>query len=377
MKKIYYLGYYNAESNKSENRNIVLSATNKMTYIVEAIEKAGHSVEVVSASQTLNKRSYGEKIVPICENSQTRLFKTIPWGNKLRRVASIFYSRRQYKRYILKNLTKDDTLIVYHSVAYADFIAKAKKKIGFKLILEVEEIYADVNGRERDRIKEYKAFESADAYIFPTELLNEKLNTNNKPYAIIYGTYHVEKDRNVHFDDGKIHVVYAGTFDPRKGGGAVVAVSEFLDERYHIHVLGFGSAADKAHLISEIERASQKTKCRISYDGLLSGEAYIKFIQKCDIGMSPQNPTATFNNTSFPSKVLSYMSNGLRVISIRISSIEKSAIGEYMFFYDEQRPEKIADAIRAVDLSAEYDSRNIISELDKEFVRDLKEMLGE
>lgn len=375
MGKIYYLGYYSPESNKDENRNIVLAATNKMTYIVEALEAAGQSVEIVSASQTLNKRYYGEKILPICQKSQAHMFKTLPWGNKLRRIASILYFRRQYRRYIMKTLTKDDTLIVYHSVMYADFIAKAKKKLGFKLILEVEEIYADVNGKEDDRIKEYRVFEAADAYIFPTELLDEKLNKENKPHSVIYGTYHVEEDRNVSFDDGRIHVVYAGTFDPRKGGAmAAVLSAEYLNEDYHLHIIGFGSKTDKDALLNEIERVSASTKCNVTYDGLLSGEDYIRFIQSCDIGLSTQTPSGDYNNTSFPSKILSYMANGLRVVSIQIPVVENAKIGKSLYFYSEQTPQKIAEAIEKVNIDDEYDSRKLICELDKAFVEDMKNL---
>ena len=43
MKKIYYLGYYDIPENSAENRNYVLSASNKMTYIIEATEKCGCS----------------------------------------------------------------------------------------------------------------------------------------------------------------------------------------------------------------------------------------------------------------------------------------------------------------------------------------------
>lgn len=371
MKKIYYLGYYDIIENKNENRNIVLSATNKMSYIIEAIEENGYSVEVISTSQTKNKQGYEGKCVPIGKNSFLRLFKTLPWGNKLRRVISVMSMRWQYRRYILKTLKTGDTLIAYHSVPYAAFLAWAKRKIGFRLVLEVEEIYADVTGRGSDRKKEYKAFSAADAYIFPTKLLNDKLNTKDKPYVIIHGTYKVEPDRGVKFNDGKIHIVYAGTLDPRKGGAIAAAAGEFLNSRYHVHILGFGGEKDRAHLLKEIARVQTISDCTVTYDGLLSGEEYIRFLQGCDIGLSAQNPDAAFNDTSFPSKILSYMANGLRVVSIRIPAIETSAIGEYMYYYNEQTPEKIADAIKKIDFSVRYDSRKIILELDEFFIKAL------
>jgi len=376
MKKIYYLGYYDIPENKSENRNIVLSATNKMTYIIEALEKCDCSVEVVSTAHTSNLRSYPEKIIQIGAYSSLRLFKSTRWGNKIRRIISVLYTRYQYEKYILDNLTPEDTLIVYHSVDYADFIVKAKKKIDFRLILEVEEIYADVNGKENERIKENKVFESADAYIFPTKLLDDKLNVDKKPSIIIHGTYKVEPQVVDKFNDGRVHIVYAGTFDPRKGGTVAAETARFLDENYHIHILGFGNKSDRDNLLNEINRTSKLSSCKITFDGLLSGSDYTKFIQRCHIGLSPQNPNASFNATSFPSKVLSYMANGLRVVCIRIPAIEKSAVGKYMFFYDEQTPIAVAQTIKNIDFTEHYDSRVKIENLNINFIGNLKNFLN-
>lgn len=378
MRKIYYLGYYDTLENKAEKRNVVLAATNKMTYIIEALEKCDCAVEVISTAHTSNCKSYRAKTLRIGANSTLRLFKSTRWGNKIQRIICVLYLRHQYKKYILNNLTSKDTLIVYHSVDYADFIVKAKKKIGFHLIMEVEEIYADVNGNKKDRTKEYNVFGAADAYIFPTELLNQKLNTQSKPYAITCGTYKAEPHKRIKFNDGKIHIVYAGTFDPRKGGAlAAVGAAEFLNSDYRLHILGFGSQDDKQNLLNEIKRVSKVSSCMLSYDGLLSGEDYICFIQRCDIGLSTQNPSGVYNDTSFPSKILSYMANGLRVVSVKIPAVETSSIGEYMYYYEEQTPKEIAKAIKAVDFSKTYDSRDVLSQLDKQFVQDVCKMLGE
>ena len=102
MKKIFYLGYYDTPENKEENRNIVLAATNKMTYIISAIERAGYNVEIVSASQTRNSKKYDKKSIAVGEKSRLVLLRTIPWGNKIRRVFSVLYSKHQLIKYILK-----------------------------------------------------------------------------------------------------------------------------------------------------------------------------------------------------------------------------------------------------------------------------------
>lgn len=108
---------------------------------------------------------------------------------------------------------------------------------------------------------------------------------------------------------------------------------------------------------------------------MLSGEEYIRFIQSCDIGLSTQNPDAAFNATSFPSKILSYLSNGLRVVSIRIPAIEGSDVGDKLFYYDEQTPKQIADAILSVDMAQAYDSRSDIVDLSNKFQNELMLMM--
>ena len=248
----------------------------------------------------------------------------------------------------------------------------------FNVMLEVEEIYQDVKSLgKRNNKREYRDFKDADMYIFPTKLLNDKINLKNKPYAIIHGTYQVEKDRGVSFNDKKIHVVYAGTFDPHKGGAiAAVGSTEFLSENYHVHIIGFGSDKDTEYIRKVIDNTNKKSKATVTYDGLLSGEEYIQFLQKCQIGLSTQNPEAKFNDTSFPSKILSYMANGLRVVTVRIPAIEASDIGNDVYYYDKQEPEEIAKVIMSIDFNDGYDGRSKIKNLDKKFSMELKTLLG-
>ena len=375
MKKIFYMSYYNS-TNSSERRNAVLSSVNKMNYICEALENNGYNTEIVSASGATEKKFCKSKKVKLTDKTTLKLFSSLPRLNRIVSVIDRVILKTKLFLYMIKNTNKDSIVMVYHSLGYMSLVKRLKKLKGFKLIIEAEEIYGDVIGDEKTSQKEYEFFKIADAFIFPTELLSEKVNTEKKPEVIIYGTYHIEKELPKLFSDGKIHCVYAGTLDPRKGGAIASAESAlFLNENYHIHILGFGNEKEKAEMLNTIDSISKKSKAKITYDGLLSGEEYIKFIQSCDIGLSTQNPNGKYNDTSFPSKILSYMANGLRVVSIRIPAIEKSAVGKFMYYYDEQTPENIAKAIKSIDFSEEYDSRKTIGVLDKAFICDLKTML--
>lgn len=367
------IAHFNTLEN-TEQRSIFLAACNKLNYIVERIGK-NEKVEIISASNTTLKLDCPKKEKFLSDNVKLTLLKGYARGGWLTSKISTLKFRFQLHKYLKKNIKSNDTILVYHSLSLINIIKKIKKKTHCKLILEVEEIYGDVLQKQSVIKREEEFFKLADAYIFPTELLNEKINLKNKPNIIIHGTYNVEKQIEEKFDDGRIHCVYAGTFDPRKGGVAAAAAAQFLTDKYHVHIIGFGSESDTKLLINTIEEISKTTKCKITYDGLLKGEEYIKFIQKCHIGLSTQNPNATFNDTSFPSKVLSYMANGLRVVSIRIKALELSAVNDLIYYYDENNAEKIAEAIVTVNIDDDYDSRKFIFELDKNFKEALIEVL--
>lgn len=369
-----YLAYYDKDD--AEGRGAPLAAKNKIDYISKKIAEKDGRVDIISASMTSSKGYFKKREKKLFENVYLRCFKAYKWGNKFQKIIAYIHSSLTLFFYLLFNVKRNEKIVVYHSLGYMRLLNFLKAIKKFKLILEVEEIYGDVGENIKTSKKELKFFKKADAYIFPTILLNEKININNKPYVIIHGTYNVEKQLSDKFDDGKIHCVYAGTFDPRKGGVlAAVATAEYLSNKYHMHIIGFGSEKDKKLLVQTIDEVSQKTECKITYDGLKSGEEYIKFIQSCHIGLSTQNPNAIFNDTSFPSKVLSYMANGLRVVSVKIKALETSDVNDLLYYYDEQKPEKIAKAITAIEINDNYDSRKFISQLDKKFEKELKEIL--
>lgn len=369
---IYYLGYF---PGVAKGRQSILAATNKMEYIYKSLLKCGKDVELVSCSVSSDKIGEAGCKKQLGERLKVRQFRTLGRKNKAVNVLDRFLMKWQLFWYFIFHSRKTDTVIAYHSPLYCKVLAWLKRIKKWKLILEVEEIYGDVSGNERLKKRELLVCKSADAFIFPTALLSDAVNEGRKPYILIHGTYQVEADRGVRFNDGKIHVVYAGTFDPRKGGAiAAVTAAEFLPENYHIHIIGFGSDSDKKYLLDKIDEVRKKSECIVTYDGLKSGEEYIRFIQSCSIGLSTQNPDAAFNETSFPSKVLSYLANGLHVVSIRIKVLEQSAVNEQVFYYNENSPKEIAHAIKTVKIDDRQDSRQKILELDSKFVESLNRL---
>lgn len=387
MKKIKYVSYY-AEPGNPQKRNIALAATNKMDYIIDVLNHLGYEVYIISASSTCDsKKCYKGELIRLGEKKFLRTFFSFPWGNKFQKLLSLLSCHMGVIRELWKT-KKGEKVLVYHSLGYMNLINILHRIKRFHLILETEEIYSDVIDNNKLRKKEIRFLRSADSYIFPTKLLNEEINIKKHPVVYIHGTYKVESDRkcrifngNLQKKEGKedriIHCVYAGTFDPRKGGVAAAAAAAYLPCGYHIHIIGFGNKKDIKNMQDEVAKISKRSKAKVTYDGMLSGEDYIRFIQSCDIGLSTQNPDAAFNATSFPSKVLSYLANGLRVVSIRIPAIEQSAVGSKLFYYEKQTPEEIAKAILAVNMNEQYDSRQLIADLAVDFEEKLSYLLEE
>lgn len=371
MKKVYYLCYFDTPDNKRQDRNFVLSAVTKSTYIANALVRAGNEVEIVSASGTKSNSFCKGGVKQLSENLSLRLFDAKPTDNVIKRVLARNFLKKQLRKYLLDNVTENDVLFVYHSLSYMDLVKEVKEKKNPKLILETNEVYADVTGNEKIREAEMNFLRSADEYVMSTELLKDKVNPDNKPFTVNYGVFSPEKKLEPLFNDGKIHCVYAGVLEPRKGAGLAIDCAEFLDEHYHIHIIGFGSEQDISAINSRISEVTEKTSCTVTFDGKKSGDEYLRFLQSCQVGFTTQNSDAAFNETSFPSKVLSYLSNGLRVVSVRIKAIEISKVADLMYFYDGDNPENVANAVKSIDLADGYDSRKELERIDREFVENI------
>lgn len=377
MKKIKYIGYYYPVDSK-EKRNGCLAAINKMNYIAESLVKIGYNVDIISPSWYINDEGKltSKKYIKIANNIDLIQAPSYKTKNRYTGYLKSKLSQLWLFLYLLKNTKKNEQVIVYHSLALMWSIKLLIKIKKLKLILEVEEVYSDViKAKNKLRKVESEFISIADKYISPTELLNETINKNNKKNIIIYGTYKVEFDIKKSFNDNKIHIVYAGTFEFSKGVLKVIDVAKYLDKKYHIHIIGFGNQEEIKKIKDTIYNISTETSCMVTYDGLFSGEEYIKFLQRCHIGISPQNVDALYNKTSFPSKVLSYLSNGLRVVSIGIESIKKSEVKNLIYFYDIDNEIEIAKKIKSINFNEEYDSRRYINVLDEKFKINLKKLL--
>lgn len=370
-KRIKYFTYRGSDD-EGQCRNNSPAADTKVDYIVSVLNRIGYGVDVISRAPSAETH-YISSSVKIIEENRYKYFASFGCTNAILRLFNRWFMGLQFFLWCLFNIKKKEQVIVYHSLGYDSIFNVLSKIKSFTIIGEVEEIYQDVSPQtKRISRNEYKFINACDKYILPTELLDKKINSLRKPCVIIYGVYSIAHIVENKFSDGKVHVVYGGTLDPNKGGAyAAATAAAFLPRNYHIHICGFGDSSQIKSLIAEVQ---SQTDAIITFEGEIKGDAYQQFIQKCHIGLSTQNPHAAFNDTSFPSKVLVYMSNNLKVVSARIPVITNSRIVNNVCFYDEQTPQNIAESI-ILAAEEEHKENDILYHLDQKFYEDLKALI--
>jgi hypothetical protein len=373
QQEIKYIGFYDVPKSNVK-RVSALPATNKMDYICDSIIQAGFKVHLVSPAwiedSLCNAKMEGESTIHLTKNKKLTLVASIGTSNKFTRNLKIIYSVIWLFFWLVLNVKKEEKILVYHSPWLALPILLAKKIKRFYLILEVEEIYSDVsslhlyfNYLEKEIIK------NSDSFLFSTELLINKIGLT-KSFIIIYGNYENVDIIATPANDGKIHLVYAGIIDSHKAGAFnAIESALFLPANYEMHIIGFGEIEKLNMRIDEINKIS---KCKVIYDGLKSGLDFVKYCQSCHIGLSTQIMKGDYLNTSFPSKILTYLSLGLKVVSCKVKCVKLSKIGDYVSYYEVDSPESIAKAICEIDINNGSNSQKIIKELNDNFVIQLK-----
>lgn len=378
-RRIKLVTYY-GDRDKNCLRSNSPAADNKTDYVIDALNRCGYSVELISHSPISIPGFYYRGKVEKRGQNTIRYFGSFGLSkSKILNVLNWVYRDIVFFVWCFLHIKRCEQIIVYHSLGYDSTFIWLHRIKNLRIVGEIEEIYQDVHKQSARRSKnEYRFIDCCEKYIFPTSSLDNKLIGDKKPAVIIHGIYSVEPRRDIEpFNDGKIHVVYAGTLDPQKGGAAAAAAAAYLPDNYHLHILGFGDKKQVDTISQVIKEVNDSSRAEVSYDGYLQGKDFIRFLQKCQIGLSTQDPTALFNATSFPSKILTYLSNGLRVVSVRIPAIEKSAVGHAIFYYEEQVPAKIASAIVQCGESKDaVDSTALLNELDRTFVKELGDLLS-
>lgn len=345
---IYYVGAYRSKYIEERKPQGSAAEDAKMAYIISVIKGMQKEVKIISVLASLEQGFHGRKTCKV-DDLETQVFlesyddtrKGFSKIGVLQRLAALFF-------YLLFHAKQTDTVLAYNTQLYSVPIRLAKFFRRFRLVLEVEEVFYMDERNPADVARkplEEALIRSADAYVFASDLLAKRLSCG-KPYAVVYGGYTVPPQYTERLKDGKIHIVYAGGIDSLRRVDRAVRALALLPEQYRFHILGFGSEADMENLAKNIEKVNAIAGFqKVEYVGCLSGKEYDAYLQKCQIGLNMQTIGASIETVAFPSKISSYMSRGLNVVSGNLESILYSPLAEGMTFYKDDSEQSIANAI--------------------------------
>ena len=374
MGNIKYICEYALPNGNVENRSHALSANDKIDYIVSALNKSGEHVDIISPSLTNDFKIYHSRKDKL--TSLNTLFSGPGFPIRFGFISQII-SKMWLMFFLIKNCKSNDVVVAYHGKFKIPFILCAKMVCHFKLVLEVEEIYSDLNTQSNKKLQhwlEMLIIKYASAYIFASKQLNENYNTKNKPYVIANGSY-IAKPNLVSNNDKNsevINIVYAGLIKKDLVVFRCVDIAHYLSEKYAIHIIGYGDEKDITALIEKIREVNDNTACHVSFDGIKRGKEYDEFLQSCDIGICPLNASYSYQKACFPSKITSYLSNGLLVVTTENEVIRESAYGSIVVFSKTQSAEDFADIIKQIDITEKRDARDLIRILDLEFISNIR-----
>ena len=375
-----YLAFYTTDHFRDRQLAVSPAGVSKSAYVAQLLRSTGRPVEIVSPCWSKCGRWQAWPAADEPLGDGLTLHQLAAFGVPARWLTPLqwAFALWQVFWYLLRHTRAGEPVAAYHSYYLCLPLLLAKRLRKFRLVLEVEEIYQDITPLPAPvRWLERRTLAAADACVISTQELAGRLPAG-RPAVVVNGVYAAEPPRaEPPFDDGRVHCVYAGTLDPAKGGAAAAgAAAAFLPAGYHVHILGFGSDRQKQALLDQIAQLQPACRCALSYDGVKQGEAYTRFLQRCQIGLCTQIPEGAYLKTSFPSKILGYMANGLQVVSARIPSVERSAVGDLLCYYDAQTPQAIAAAICAATAQPPaQDPRARLQALDAQARRDLRAML--
>lgn len=378
---IYYVGYYDIPRDGQYLRSVSPAAVRKMDYVIRALCELGEDVTVVSpaipSSPTVKSemRSQVESVGAHCD---LVFAPTLPIRNARLQSINARFARLWLKYYLCRHVRKNDVVMLYHVPVLAPAITASLKKVGYKFILELEEIYAKVWKMSKTEQKSEETLISLcnGNAIVVSEALKEKVGFDHA--LVSYGSYKVYSGpiHRTAPEDGKIRLVFSGGIEKTRGGAFIALdVIRKLPERYSLTISGSIDTNIKNEFIQMIQQINvEKGYQCVKYVGLLPQEQFDELLLNADIALNLQRE-GEYGGFLFPSKILTYLAYELPVVTTPGESVCKSSLKDILFITSDYKVETIIQTIEAVNFSKQSNYRQTLKEMDAEFKKALRELI--
>ena len=139
----------------------------------------------------------------------------------------------------------------------------------------------------------------------------------------------------------EVRFLYSGTLDGPRGVDLLLEALKLLPAQgWHLDITGYGPLAESiSRFVSDA-----RWRGRLEYHQSLPPDAHGRLLAACHAGLNCQRTSDPISGVTFPSKVFTYLSAGLVVISSRASEVEKIC-GKACLYYDGETPQSLAAAM--------------------------------
>ena len=139
----------------------------------------------------------------------------------------------------------------------------------------------------------------------------------------------------------EVRFLYSGTLDGPRGVDLLLEAVKLLPAQgWHLDITGYGPLAESiSRFVSDA-----RWQGKLEYHQSLPPDAYERLLGACHVGLNCQRTSDPISGVTFPSKVFTYLSAGLVIISSRASEVDKIC-GKACLYFDEETPQSLTAAM--------------------------------
>jgi hypothetical protein len=251
---------------------------------------------------------------------------------------------------------KYDRIIIYHSKGFY-FYLPVFLLFRNKIILQVNEVYSNVTGNKMEIFFEKFYISTFKRLIVSNIHLKERWFPKRE--ILLRGGYF--RQTSSISQETKKNYIYVGSIDEYKMGNLQILLNliSSIPESIKMYLCLIISDID----FKKVEKLSLNKPNILVYRNLNDLELQQIYLT-CKYGLVLQDSSKPFNITSFPSKVFSYLNNGLIPVAQRNDSFINSEISTLFRFINDWQWAEIL-SLNPVNLSI----AKIANELKKELIR--------
>ncbi len=330
--------------------NVGLAANVKMELIAELLQRSGHSVEIISQGEIVDRRTRFyprfQEPKPFDANVPVFYGSALP----LPKVNGIWPTLSTLRLFRQRHKQKPFDLVIVYNLKLPQVICGlyAMRKLAAPVVLEYEDdSFVDIAGNAESGRKQgmflrlaAKLLNSVSGCIGVSPFLLTRV-PGNMPNMLLRGVVGENLVKmGAESKERKNWVVFSGTHTETKGLEQLLRAWKLVDlPGWELHIAGYGRRTEEFKKIAEGDKS-------VTFHGSLNRDQNARLLSQSKIGMNPHDLSATPGNV-FAFKIIEYLAAGTHVISTPMGPLE-SELEAGMTYIPDNKPETVAAALQQV-----------------------------